>query len=235
MPVRKRLSETISVLLRTVFTGAFIAHSLYGVGNIGAECPEAEIESDKNVSSSKVIRALEMDELPVLVSGPTYKIYDAGVKQYGVLTALVQSSNKPISLGAEMRPYIDTQRFWTFVQSNGIEPLGDAPQEIYVYNWLEKAQGKMIFDVGIPVSDNEVDRTLPNWLEIKSYKPMKVASLVYVGPFPHQDGSGWKEIRWEDRAEDKGCVYDERMYRELYHRYDFSKNQHIAEIQISVI
>lgn len=228
------MSETNQLLFRKAFGLALLAHSLYGVSNIGAECPEAKMELDKNVSSSEVLRALELDELPVLASGPTFKIYDAGVKQYGVLTALVQSSNEPISLGEEMRPYMDTERFWTFVRSNSVTIPDDSPQEIYVYNWIEKAQGKMIFDVGVPTRDEKIDRPLPNWLRVKSYGPMKYASLVYVGPFPHQEGSGWEEIRWEDRARDKGCVYDERVYRELYHQYDYQRNQHITEIQISV-
>ena len=207
--------------------------SFVGLG-VYAACPEPVVESSQSLNSSRVIQATADDALQVLESGPTYKIYDAGVKQYDELTALVQSSNAPISLGAEMRPYMDTQRLWTFFRNNDITRQDDPPEEIYVYNWIEKAQGKMIFDVGIPIRKKEAGKTLPNWLQIKTYKPMKFASLVYVGPFPHQEGSGWEKIRWEDRAREKGCIYDELMYRELYHRYDFTKNQHITEIQISI-
>ena len=192
------------------------------------------VDSIQDLNSSTVLQAVEKNELEILESGATFKIYDAGVKRYGEFKALVQSSNEPISLGAEMRPYMDTQRFWTYVRENNVSIPKDSPQEIYVYNWIEKAQGKMIFDVGVPIRSQELEQSLPRWLKTKSYKPTKFASLVYVGPFPHQEDSGWEKIRWEDRAREKGCVYDERMYRELYHRYDFQKNQHITEIQISI-
>ncbi len=191
-------------------------------------------DSDQPLASKTVLQAIEKNDLQILESGTTFTIYDAGVKRYGEFTALVQSSNEPISLGAEMRPYMDTQRFWAFVRNNEVNIPDDSPQEIYVYNWIEKAQGRMIFDVGVRTQDKELKKSLPNWLQIKTYKPMKFASLVYVGPFPHQEDSGWEKIRWEDRAKEKGCVYDERMYRELYHRFDFDRNQHVTEIQISV-
>lgn len=204
------------------------------VFGINAACPEPAVDSIQDLNSSTVLQAVEKNELEILESGTTFKIYDAGVKLYGEFTALIQSSNDPISLGAEMRPYMDTQRFWTYVRNNNVSIPEDSPQEIYVYNWIEKAQGKMIFDVGVAIRGQELEQSLPRWLKTKSYQPMKFASLVYVGPFPHQEDSGWEKIRWEDRAREKGCVYDERMYRELYHRYDFQKNQHITEIQISV-
>ena len=202
--------------------------------SINAACPKPVEDSIQGLTSATVLQAVEKNELAVLESGPTYKIYDGGIKRYGEFTALVQSSDRPISLGAEMRPYMDTQRFWSFVRNNEVSIPDDSPQEIYLYNWVGKAQGKMIFDVGVSINKQEVDDLLPDWLRIKRYKPMKFASLVYVGPFPHQEGSGWEKIRWEDRAREKGCVYDERMYRELYHRYDFQKNQHVTEIQISI-
>lgn len=227
------LNETLPILRRTVLTVVVIILSFVHF-SINAACPEPIVESIETLSSSKVIQAVEEDTLRVLESGPTYKIYDAGVKQYGELTALVQSSNTPISLGEEMRPYMNTQRLWTFFRNNDISLQDDPPEELYVYNWIEKAQGKMIFDVGIPIREQAINTTLPNWLQTKTYEPMKFASLVYVGPFPHQEGSGWQKIQWEARAREKGCVYDERMYRELYHRYDFANNQHITEVQISI-
>lgn len=197
-------------------------------------CPDSMTNSIQDLTSSSVLDAIEKKELQILESGTSFTIYEAGVKRYGEFTALVQSSDEPISLGAEMRPYMDTQRFWTYVRNNDVKIPDDSPQEIYVYNWIEKAQGKMIFDVGVPIRSQLRDKSLPKWLQLKTFEPMKYASLVYVGPFPHQEGSGWEEIRWEDRAKSKGCVYDERMYRELYHRFDYQNNQHVTEIQISV-
>ena len=63
---------------------------------------------------------------------------------------------------------------------------------------------------------------------------MKFFGLVYVGPFPHVKGSGWNNIQWEDRTKQRGHVYDERLYGELYHRNDYEKFQHVTEIQIGV-
>ena len=219
---------------RTIFLGVLFGSLIGGVNNLRATCPVLAMDTNQSISSAKIVRAIEQKQLIELESGPTYTIYDAGIKHYSELTALVQSSKAPISLGAEMRPYMDTQRFWSFVRRNGVSIQEDSPQEIYVYNWQGRAQGKMIFDVGVPILNEQISTVLPKWLQVKRYPAMKFSSLIYVGPFPHQEGSGWERIRWEDRAREKGCVYDERVYRELYHEYDFQNNQHITEIQISI-
>ncbi len=66
---------------------------------------------------------------------------------------------------------------------------------------------------------------------VKHQDAVKAASIAYCGPFPHQPMNGWGIIRWEQRAKDKGLVYTERLYRELYHAFDFEGHRHIAEIQ----
>lgn len=129
---------------------------------------------------------------------------------------------------------MNTQGLMNYVHEKKILILKDSPSEIYIYNWIGKAQGKMIFDVGVAIVKTGRRQDLLESLEVKTYPSMKFASLFYVGPFPHQKGSGWEHIRWEDRAKEKGRVYDERVYRELYHTYDYENFQHITEIQIRV-
>lgn len=195
----------------------------------------ADAESSSvSVNTSSVIQALESDSLKLLEEGKHYRIYDAGVKNVASFQAIIQSSQTPIALGAEMRPYMDTKRLWTFVRERSLEIHQDSPAEIYVYNWVTRAQGQMIFDVGAIVPMTTVIDDLPNWLQLKVYPATKVASLIYVGPFPHQPHSGWDRIRWTERAAEKGLIYNEVMYREFYHRYEYSNNQHVTEIQISI-
>ena len=186
------------------------------------------------ISTSDVLKGIDKGIFEVLESGETYSIYLAGVKRYGDSTLIVQSSNTPISLGREMLPLMNTENFWKYIGNHEIEPLQDSPKEIYLYNWIGKAQGKMIFDVGVAVRKPVDPMELPDWLKIKTYEAMKFFSLIYVGPFPHEQGSGWANIRWEDRAKEFGHTYDERLYRELYHRYDYLNFQHVTEVQISI-
>lgn len=173
---------------------------------------------------------------PLLEQGEHYAIYDAGVKAYPATTFLVQTSLEPINLGADMQPFLDTTRLRQFIEANDIPVKADAPAEVYLYNWVDGAQGAMVFDVGVVVEDHIADIPRATGFVVKRYPAMKFASLVYEGSFPHEPDSGWDRIRWEDRAKSRGHVYTERVYRELYHRYDYggTPRRHVTEIQIEI-
>ena len=172
----------------------------------------------------------------LLEEGEHYAIYDAGVKTYPSTTFLVQSSAAPIDLGADMAPLMDTAKLWEFIKANDIPVKANTPAEVYLYNWIDGAQGKMMFDVGVVLADDIGEIASDTGFLIKRYPAMKFASLVYRGPFPHEADSGWQHIRWEDRAAANGHVYTERLYRELYHTYDDvnSPPRHATEIQIEI-
>ena len=184
--------------------------------------------------ASRVFNALKDGAFPVLDKTEHYQICDGGIVAYEAFDALVQSSGQAISLGQEMNEFMNTERFWEFVEDHGVQVANDSPREMYVYNWIEKAQGPMIFDVGCVLDEHSSLPALPDWLTAKSYPAMKFFSLIYIGPFPHQPNSGWDQIRWHDRALARGVTYNEEMYRELYHRYDYTDFQHITEIQLSI-
>lgn len=181
-----------------------------------------------------VFEPLDDGRLVLLEKGDHYEIYDVGVKSYDSYRALVQSSNEPISLGREMAPLMNTEALWDYINVHGVKILEDSPVEIYVYNWITQAQGDMIFDVGVILEEDYEPDELPLTLKIKAYPAMKFASLLYIGPFPHQSNSGWQHIRWDERAAAKSLHYNEDLYRELYHKFDYDQFQHITEIQISI-
>lgn len=181
-----------------------------------------------------VFEPLADGSLVLLEKGDYYEIYDAGVKLYAPCQALVQSSDEPISLGREMAPLMNTEALWNYINVHDIRILEDSPVEIYVYNWITQAQGDMIFDVGVILEADYEPVELPEALKVKSYPAMKFASLIYIGPFPHQSNSGWQHIRWSDRAAAKNLHYNEDVYRELYHKFDYDQFQHVTEIQISI-
>lgn len=188
-----------------------------------------------------VVLALQLDpdyrtSYALLEQGEHYAIYDAGVKAYPATTFLVQTSFEPINLGADMQPFMDTRRLRQFIEANDIPVRADAPAEVYLYNWVDGAQGAMVFDVGVVVADHISDIPRDSGFVVKRYPAMKFASLVYEGSFPHEPDSGWHRIRWEDRAKARGHVYTERLYRELYHRYDYAgtPRRHVTEIQIEI-
>lgn len=199
----------------------------------GCGQPDAESEPSAGMDTARIVSAVRGGLLEPVDQGEQFAIYDLGVKEYPPTTFLVQSSGEPIDLGRELLPYMNTTDLWDYIRTNNVKLKGDTPSEVYLYNWVEGAQGPMIFDVGVVVEDDtEVDP--PGDFEIKRYPAMKFASLVYEGPFPHEPNSGWQQLRWEERAKAKGLVYTERLYRELYHVFDHETRQHIAEVQIEV-
>ncbi|MYK45515.1 MAG: GyrI-like domain-containing protein [Gammaproteobacteria bacterium] len=200
-----------------------------------ASCGQLETDAEQTggMETARIVSAVRSGLLEPVAQGEHFAIYDLGVKEYPPATFLVQSSGRPISLGQEMLPYMDTANLWDFVRTAGVKPKDDTPSEVYLYNWIEGAQGPMVFDVGVVVEDGtKVDAA--SGFEIKRYPAMKFASLIYEGPFPHEPNSGWQELRWEERADEKGLVYTERLYRELYHAFDHQAKQHITEVQIEI-
>ena len=156
------------------------------------------------------------------------------IKQYPAMTVLVQSSVEPIELGQAMLQYMETQALRDWMEQRGIASRENWPLELYLYNWVERAQGPMIFDVGYVVDDaTEIPDGDHGYL-LKRYPAVKVASITYRGPFPYEEGSGWGRLDWEGRSKRAGHVYTERLYRELYHHYDWQDSRHITEIQLAV-
>ena len=185
------------------------------------------------MDTARIVSAVRGDLLDPVEQGEHFAIYDLGVKEYPPTSFLVQSSGQPINLGQDMMPYMDTADLRNFVRTHNVQLKDDSPDEVYLYNWIEGAQGPMVFDVGVVVEDG-TDVDPASGFEVKRYPAMKVASLIYEGPFPHEPNSGWQELRWEERAKDKGFVYTERLYRELYHAFDHETHRHITEVQIEI-
>ena len=105
------------------------------------------------------------------------------VRQHPSTRLLVQSSVVPIELGREISPYTETHALHDFTCAHEVELAHDAPQEMHIYNLVEKAQGPMVCDLGVPLADNAIvledDR-----LFFKTCPPINVASIIYESPFP---------------------------------------------------
>ncbi|MEM7362613.1 MAG: GyrI-like domain-containing protein [Pseudomonadota bacterium] len=195
--------------------------------------PVAGSEGKALYQTMATVKAVRNRALPIAEDNPHYIIFAVQVRQYPSTRLLVQSSVAPIELGREMSPYMETQALHGFVRAHQVELAQDAPQEMYIYNWVEKAQGPMVFDVGVPIADDAIVPEDDRFF-VKTYPPIKVASIIYEGPFPYQEMSGWDHIQWEQRSYQAGHVYTHRVYRELYHAYDFDDNRHVTEIQIEI-
>ena len=209
-----------------------VAATVFGLLAACSE-PDTGTEQTSGMDTARIVSAVRGGLLEPVEQGEHFAIYDLGVKEYPPVTFLVQSSGQPINLGEEMLPYMDTADLWDFVRATGVKIKDDTPSEVYLYNWIEAAQGPMIFDVGVVVEEaTDVDAV--GGFELKRYPATKFASLIYEGPFPHEPNSGWQQLRWEERAKEKGFVYTERLYRELYHAFDHQTQQHITEVQIEI-
>ena len=187
------------------------------------------------IKSSRILKQVEFKRYEVAEMGENYIITQPVIKHYGKTQMLVKSSQNPIDLGSEMLPYMDLADLRAFMEQYKIERSSDSPEEIYLYNWVDGAQGSMIFQTGCIVEDVPQKALAESTFSLIHLAPLKVASILYIGPFPYQEKSGWSRINWEKRAVAAGFEYSEVLYRELYHRYDFDgANQHVTEIEISI-
>ena len=187
------------------------------------------------MKTSHVLSIVDQKKYQVAEAGEEYIITAPVVKYYQPTQFLVKSSPKPIQLGAEMLPYMELDDLRSFMDKHQIVRVSDTPEEVYLYNWLNEAQGAMIFQTGFVVNQVNANTVLSPKFRLVQLPALKVCSILYIGPFPYQKNSGWGKINWERRTAEAGYKYTEVLYRELYHRYDFEgKNQHVTEIEISI-
>ena len=187
------------------------------------------------IESSQILKQVDLKKYEVAEVGENYIITQPVIKHYGKAQMLVKSSQTPIDLGSEMFPYMDLTDLRAFMKQYKIERDSDSPEEIYLYNWVDGAQSSMIFQTGYMVGNVPQNILAKSTFSLVHLLPLKVASILYIGPFPYQEKSGWSRINWEKRAAAAGLEYSEVLYRELYHRYDFDgANQHVTEIEISI-
>jgi hypothetical protein len=186
------------------------------------------------MNSRTVLTDLQAGHFQIYEDNPHYKIYRPTIKEYPAATLLVQSSGGVINLGQDMVPFLDTEKLHNFVAEQQVPRVADSPQEIYLYHWQGKAQGPLIFDVGIQVEDGYEIPDGDHGFVIRTLPAMRVSSMLYQGPFPYQEMSGWSRIDWEGQTRDLGLTYKETLYRELYHLYDWDSSQHVTEIELEV-
>ena len=187
------------------------------------------------MKSSQALSVVDQKKYQVAESGGNYIVTQPVVKYYQPTRLLVKSSPQPIDLGPEMFPYMELSDLRAFMSRHQIRKASDTPAEVYLYNWVDGAQGAMIFQTGCVVDQVNPDLVSSTAFRLVQLPALKVCSILYIGPFPYQKNSGWGQIDWERRAAEAGYKYTEVLYRELYHRYDFGgNNQHVTEIEISI-
>jgi hypothetical protein len=161
--------------------------------------------------------AVDGDQVNWAVKTDAYAISEPVVRTYPPVTLLVQGSREPIGLGREMSPYTKMDDLGRFADEHQIPRISNTPT-IWLFQWVSGAQGPMIFETGFVVADEAPCPHNAAGYRIKRLEALKLCSIVYRGPYPFEDNSGWNEIRWAERAKAKGFQYTEKLYRELYVR-----------------
>jgi hypothetical protein len=185
--------------------------------------------------SSAVLHAVRGGQLSWAVTTDHFAISEPVARSRPAASFLVRSSGVPITLGNPMTPFMNTRPLRQFMKTHGISALADTPQDVWLYHWVEKAQGPMIFEVGVVVDEALVCPENDQGFCIRRLPPSRFSSIIYKGPFPSEPNSGWSQIDWAGRAKAGGFVYTEKLYRELYHHYDHDHTHaHVTEIEISI-
>ena len=108
--------------------------------------------------SIDVLAEVARPDWPAAEIGETYAIGPVITKRYPAATYLVQSTLTPVALGKELGAWIDGAALRAFMEDHGLEARPHTPQEVYLFNWVERAQGPVVFEVGYEVEpDLEAD------------------------------------------------------------------------------
>ena len=186
------------------------------------------------ISTSAVLAQVDAGQLDLLLQTETYVICQPVLKEYLVSEYLVKSSGDPISTADERLPYMDLTDLREFMSRHSLERSDDSPEEVHLYNWTSGANGPMVFQTGFFVDyiNDHLLQEVP--YELVCLPPLKMCSMLYVGPLRWQEHSGLEAIPIEEVAANAGLVYTEQLYRELRHRFDWNHNLHVVEVEISV-
>lgn len=178
---------------------------------------------------------VDRDQVNWAVQTDHFAISEPVARTYPPATLLVQGSLQAINLGGEMSPYTKLEDLRWFAEENHIELVGNAPT-VWLYQWVSRAQGPMVFETGFVVQKGSQCPNNAHGYRIKHLAAVKVSSIVYRGPYPNEPSSGWSQIRWAERAKEKGFEYTEKLYRELYFREGGKapKRPRITVIEISI-
>lgn len=186
------------------------------------------------ISTSAVLEEVDSGNLDLLQQTEHYVICQPVLKEYLPSEYLVKSSGTPIHTRDERLPYMDLTDLREFMTRHNLEKSGDSPEEVHLYNWVDRAEGPMVFQTGFFVDYINDHLLHDSPYELVCQPPLKMCSMLYVGPLRWQDHSGLNKVPIEEVAADAGLVYTERLYRELRHRFDWNHNLHVVEIEISV-
>ena len=178
---------------------------------------------------------VDRDQIKWAMRTESFAVSEPVATTYPPVTLLVQGSLRPINLGREMSAYTSLDDVRAFAREHGIDPVADTPT-VWLYQWVSRAQGPMIFETGFVVPDGTQCPQNARGYRIKQLGPVRVSSIVYRGPYRAEPGSGWDQIRWAERAKEKGFEYTEQLYRELYFRDGkaTSKLRRITVVEISI-
>ena len=187
------------------------------------------------ISSSAVLDQVDTGNLDPLEQTEHYLICQPVLKEYLPSEYLVKTSGEPISSREERLPIMDLTDLREFMTREGLEKTADSPEEVHLYNWVEHAQGPMIFQTGFFVDymNDHLLRETP--FELVFLPPLKTCSMLYIGPLRWQENSGLGNVVIDQYAANAGLVDTEKLYRELRHRYDWNSNLHVVEVEISVL
>lgn len=89
-----------------------------------------------------------------------------------------------------MFSYMELSDLRAFMSRHQIRKASDTPEEVYLYNWVDGAQGAMIFQTGCVVDQVNPDLVSSTEFRLVQLPALKACSILYIGPFPYQKNSG---------------------------------------------
>lgn len=186
------------------------------------------------MKSSELIKGVEDGQFSITHQSEKATIFECRIQQYAPWKMLLQSSLEPISPGNERLPFMETDGLSAFAKEFGFFRRPETPLEVYSYYWSNSDETEMIFEVGFAVQNFIPDYPKDRGYLVKEISALKMASIIYQGSFPHEADSAFEQVKINERAKERGLKATGKLYRELYHKYDFENKQHIVEFQIEI-
>lgn len=178
-----------------------------------------------------------------------FKYSEVFLREYPETLHYVIGSVEPIDFADMAKYWTQADAYEDSINEQGLVKTGTPLTWSYINDPADApdpgsnpVRSPFLFEVGFEIEDSgrtiDVESEFAGRYHTRTWRPLRVASVLYEGSFPHQENSGFAEswMTLVTQAPVVGYALTGGLYRELYHHIDYEDvSRSVTEIQVEIV